>query len=150
MPKNNRNRKGKSGWVDTRKRPHKQHPANYKRKTVNDDNVKYLTFTHSSAVETVINGKKYVVHTIPLTDNISIKERAENRRKGLKPGENRSYVFPLVYNGSRSSLGKNNDDYSPVLADKIIIDTLFLSLPEMTTPIGKGIDKKITKKKPRK
>lgn len=146
----NNNRKRKSGWADTRKRPHKQHPANFRRKSVNDDNIKYLTFTHSPTIETKVGDRISVVHTIPLTDNISKRERAENKRKGLKQGENCSYVFPLVFNGSRSALGKNNEDYSPVPADKAIIDVLFLTLPEMVTPVSRGLDKKVTNKKPRK
>lgn len=149
MAKKN-NRKRKSGWVDANKRPHKNHPANFRRKSVNEDNVKYLTFTHSPAIETKVGDKINIVHTIPLTDNISKKEREENKRNGLKVGENRSYVFPIVFNGSRSALGKNNDDYSPVPADKAIIDCLYLSLPEMITPTNRGVDKKVKKKKTRK
>lgn len=145
MAKKN-NRKRSFGWADTKRIPHKKHPANFRRNGRDSDNVKYLTFTHSPIIEIKVGDKIKVVHTIPLTDNISKKERAENKRNGLKAGENRSYVFPLVFNGSRSALGKNNEDYSPVPADRVIIDTLFLALPEMVTPVSRGLDKSVKNK----
>lgn len=67
------------------------------------------------------NGKK--VKTIPLTDNISKKERAVNKQTGKKTI---SYVYPKVFRGKRSALGKENKDYSLVPDDKLIVEKLFV------------------------
>lgn len=116
----NKNRKRKSGWARTKRYPHGGHPANYKRR--GDDIVEYITFTHSPEVE--LNKKKNV-QTVPLKDNISASEREENRRRGLKAGENRSYAYPKVFVGKRSALGKEVDSFNPTAFDKLRIEKMF-------------------------
>ena len=115
-----KNRKRKSGWAHTKRYPHGGHPANYKRN--GDDLVEYITFTHSPEVELYKDRK---VQTVPLKDNISVSEREENRRRGLKAGENRSYAYPKVFVGKRSALGKEVDGFNPTVFDKLRIEKMF-------------------------
>lgn len=113
--KNTRKRKS-SGFADTKRYPHKGHPANYRR--ISNDKIEYLTFTHTPD-SVFIDNKEYYV--LPLTSNISEKER--------KNSNNKSYVFPRRFVGKRSALGKEKSGYSLMLEDKIIVDNLFLTLP---------------------
>lgn len=139
-----KNRRRQVGFSDTRNFPHKNHPANYRKR--GDDDIDYVTFTHSDEVH-LSNGKK--VKTIPLTDNISKKERAINKQTGKKTI---SYVYPKVFRGKRSALGKENKDYSLVPDDKLIVEKLFVDLPVENVPVTGGANKirKLKKKKSRK
>lgn len=121
--KNTKPRK-KTGWADTKFFPHLNHPAKYKK--IGSDDIEYVTFTHSISVP--IKDKR--IATIPLTDNVSKKEREENKRKGIPKGKNKSYVYPKVFQGKRSALGKETDKYSLVEDDKKIVDNLFDTLPK--------------------
>ena len=90
MPKkNNRNRKN-TGWAKTKSYPHERHPATYRRKSAGSDDIEYITFTHSPAVE--LKGGK-TERTVPMLDNVSPAERKKNKAEGKKFGENRSYGF---------------------------------------------------------
>lgn len=109
-----KNRRGNSGWAFTKKYPHRNHPAKFNKE--GKDDIKYLTFTHSSEV-TLPDGTK--VTTIPLTSNINKNER----------GDAKSYVFPKVYKGKRSALGKGTNDFSLTSIDKKLVDKLFDELP---------------------
>ncbi len=60
-----------------------------------------------------------------MKDNISASEREENRRRGLKAGENRSYAYPKVFVGKRSALGKEVDSFNPTAFDKLRIEKMF-------------------------
>ena len=87
--KNNRKRKS-SGWAKTKSYPHERHPATYRRKGSKNDDIEYITFTHSPEVD--FGNKK--VRTVPLLDNVSPMERRRNKAQGKKFGENRSYAYP--------------------------------------------------------
>ncbi len=132
---NKKNRKRLTGWAWTKKYPHENHPATYHRKGSNE--IEYITFTHSKEVDF---GKKGKVHTIPLSDNISPLEREKNKRHGKMHGENRSYVYPKVYDGKRSALGKETDEFNPVDSDKEYIKKMFEVFPREQVPLtgGKG------------
>lgn len=125
------------GWARTKRYPHERHPANYVR--INGDNVEYITFTHS---EEVVLPNGALIQTVPMLDNVSKVEREENKRKGLKQGENRSYAYPVVFVGKRSAL--HNEivgEFDPVPFDKARIDTMFKVFPRVSvkfTGNGKG------------
>lgn len=137
-------RQRKTGWAHTKKYPHKNHPARYRKR--GSDEIEYITFTHSEEVE-MPNGE--VVKTIPLTDNVSKQERAENKRKGLNNGENKSYAFPKLFRGRRSALQAEAKDFSLVEADQEIVNKLFDELPVEDVPVtgGAGKFKKKAKKR---
>ncbi|MBO5046733.1 MAG: hypothetical protein J6C93_07715 [Clostridia bacterium] len=141
--------KRKFGWALTKWFPHKRHPAHYRKKGKKSDDVEYVTFTHSEEV-ILPNGSK--VYTIPMNDNVSKKEREENKRKGLKKGENRSYAYPKVFEGKRSALGKESDEFDPVSEDVKRIAMMYELLPRENVPEtgGKTKHRQRKKKKPRK
>ena len=134
---NNNRRRKTGGWAKTKKYPHERHPANYVRKV--GDKVEYITFTHSPEVH-LSNGA--VIQTVPMSDNVSKKEREENSRKGLKRGENRSYAYPVVFEGKRSALGGEAvGEFEPTPFDKARIDKLFKILPRVTVSVTGGAGK---------
>lgn len=130
--KNNRSRKS-SGFAHTKKYPHERHPAHYRKKGADD--IEYLTFTHSDEV-ILRNGES--VKTIPLKSNITPSER----------GKRKSYVYPKVYLGKRSALGKDTNEYSIPLEDKADVDRFFRELPKEKVKFTGSKPK--GKKKPRK
>ncbi len=133
MAKNN-NRKRSKGWAHTKKYPHERHPANYVRKV--GDKIEYITFTHSPEVH-LSNGA--VIQTVPMADNVNKKEREENKRKGLKRGENRSYAYPVVFVGQRSALSKEiNGEFDPIPFDKARIETMFKVFPRVPVTVTGG------------
>ncbi len=139
--KNRRN----TGWAHTKKYPHKNHPATYRRR--GNDEIDYITFTHSDEVQ-LPNKKK--VKTIPLSDNVSKQEREDNKRKGLKQGENKSYAFPKVFRGKRSALHSETKDFSLTKEDKKLVDKLFNELPVENVPTTGGSGKFSKREKKRK
>lgn len=144
MAKKKNNRKRKTGWAQTKWYPHGRHPAHYKWK--GNDEIEYITFTHSPEVQ-LKSGK--VERTVPMLDNVSKKEREENKRKGLKQGENRSYAYPKVYEGKRSALGKESDEFAPVPFDNARIGTMYEVFPREKVPKTGGKTNYKKKKKPR-
>ncbi len=149
MAKKKNNRKRNSGWAQTKWFPHGRHPAHYKRKGTGSDDIEYIAFTHSPEVD-MPNGQK--VRTVPMLDNVSKKEREENKCKGLKAGENRSYAYPKVYEGKRSALGAESDKFAPVPFDNERIGKMYEVFPREQVPKTGGITKyrQRKKKKPRK
>lgn len=137
-----RNRKN-NGWARTKFYPHKKHPAYYVR--TNGDDIEYITFTHSEVVD--FGNKK--VRTVPLSDNISEKERKSNIAAGNKRGANRTYAVPTVYEGKRSSLHKETNEFSPTEFDKKRIDKMFKFFPKEKVPLTGG-KQKFNKNKRRK
>lgn len=126
MPKIN-NRKRKSGWAKTKSYPHRRHPANYVRKV--GDKIEYITFTHASEIK-LPNGA--VLQSIPMSDNVSKKEREKASREGKSRLENRSYAYPVVFVGQRSAL--HNEvvgEFKPTPFDKARIETMFKILPRV-------------------
>lgn len=115
-----RKKRKSGGFADTRFYPHMNHPANYR--NIGNDFVEYITLTHHDVVE--IDGKKYI--TIPLSDNIEKKVRMKN--KGKKDRDI-SFVYPKVYVGRRSSLGRENKSYSFTPSDAKKVNELFETLP---------------------
>lgn len=136
VKKNNRRRKA-GGWAKTKKYPHKRHPANYVRKV--GDKIEYITFTHSPEVH-LSNGA--VAQTVPMSDSVSKKEREENIRKGLKRGENRSYAYPVVFEGKRSALDKEiENEFEPTPFDRARIETMFKIFPRVNVVSTGGAGK---------
>lgn len=123
-----------NGFAETKEYPHKKHPAKFKKKRGSDE-IEYITFTHSDKVEL----DDVIVITKPLTSNINPKERGTLNEKG-EP--NISYVYPKVYVGKRSALGKGTDKYSLVEADKDIVNELFATLPREVVPRTSNSKKK--------
>lgn len=122
--KSNRNKRQRlSGWAHTKDYPHKNHPAKYKKQ--GEDNVNYVTFTHSDVVE-LPNGER--VETIPLTSNINPAER----------GNSISHVYPKVFKGKRSALGPEAKEFSLTKEDKEKVDKLFKELPVEEVPVTGG------------
>ena len=119
---NNNRRRNRSGGAFTKLFPHVHHPARYKRKRGTSDEIDYMTFTHSPVIEYDLNADgvkslieklpaervtygengKVFVSTIPLADNISIKERNEDKGKE-EQDKRKSYANPTVYRGKRSA-----------------------------------------------
>lgn len=122
-----KNRKRKySGFAHTKEIPHKLHPAYYERK--GNDEINYVTFTHSDEVD--LNNRK--IKTVPLTSNISPAER----------GKSISYAYPKSYKGKRSALGKNTDEYSLIKADKDIVKEILKNYPVEIVPYTSNAKKK--------
>lgn len=132
MPKKAR----RTGWAQTRYYPHVRHPAHYRKCSRDGDAIDYLTFTHSPRVDL---GKKQVP-TIPLSESVSKSERAQKRRGTLPKDKERSYVYPRVFHGKRSALGRESDEYEPIETDARTIDELFNTLEHENVPDygGKG------------
>lgn len=147
MSKKKNNHKRNSGWAFTKWFPHGNHPAHYQKKKTGGDDVEYITFTHSPEVQ--LKGGKSE-RTVPMLDNVSKKEREENKRKGLKTGENRSYAYPKVYEGKRSALGAESKEFDPVPFDKERIGKMYEVFPRESVPKTGGKTKYKKKKTPRK
>lgn len=143
--KNNRKRKS-SGWAKTKNYPHERHPATYRRKGSKNDDIEYITFTHSPEVD--LGNKK--IRTVPLLDNISPDERRRNKAQGKKFGENRTYAYPKVFVGKRSALHEEINEFDPVDFDKKRISKMFKVFPRENVPLTGGKGKYRKKKKPRK
>lgn len=148
MAKKKNNRKRTTGWAKTKSYPHERHPATYRCKGTGNDDIEYITFTHSKEVDF---GKKKV-RTVPMSDNVSRKEREENKQKGRKFGENRSYAYPKVFVGKRSALHKETDEFDPVEFDKRRIGKMFDIFPRENVPVtgSKSKHRQRQKKKPRR
>lgn len=125
LKKENRQRK-KSGFADTKKYPHKNHPAKYNR---------LGNFTHHEQVEI----DNQIFSTIPLTSNIDKDERRKTKSK--------SHVFPKVFVGKRSALGKENKNYDLTKEDNDIVNNLFRTLPKEKVPYTSNSYKKTKRKK---
>lgn len=122
--------KKKTGFAETKTYPHKNHPARYRRNGVNNDDIEYITTTHHE--EVLLNGK--LVNTIPLDNNINPKERKDLNQK--------SYVYPMVYVGKRSHLGKERNDLSLIGKDIEKVSKLFDTLPRETVRYQSNSKKK--------
>lgn len=118
----------KSGYADTKNYPHKNHPAKYNR--LDNDNIEYVTFTHHDKVKI----KDKIFKTIPLNSNIDKEERKHSKRV--------SYVFPKVFIGKRSALGKENKKYNLIDKDNIFVNDLFNTLPKEKVPYSTNSKKK--------
>ena len=142
-------RKKKIGWAKTKSFPHERHPATYRRNGPEPDDIEYITFTHSPEVD--LDHKKKI-QTVPLLDNISPVERKKNKEQRKPFGENRSYAYPKVYIGKRSSLHRETDEFDPVDFDKKRINKMFEVFPREKVPItgGKSKFRQKKKKKPGK
>lgn len=120
MGKKTSRAKRQTGWAHTKKYPHKNHPA-YFRKTGQDE-VEYITFTHSEKVDFDKDSKSKpmekhdIVITQKLSKNIDKSEAGEGRF---------SHAIPRVYEGARSALGAGTNKYKLANEDKPIIDNIF-------------------------
>lgn len=129
----------------TKQYPHKKHPAKYRYD--NNDEVKYITFTHSPEIE--LNDGQ-TIQTVPLSENISPEERKKNKQEGKKRGENRSYAYPKVFKGKRSSLGSETTKFKPTEFDKKRINKMFEIFPEENVPVTGGEGQYRKRKKSKK
>lgn len=117
MAKNRRRKNWGFAW--TKLFPHVNHPAYYKYSSNNKDEIIYITFTHSAQVIITKENVTVIVNTIPMKKNIVPSER----------GTKTSYVFPVVYIGKRSALGKEIDNMEIADEDKEDLLNLFKNLP---------------------
>lgn len=101
----------KTGFADTKRYPHKGHPANYKYQ--GNNLIEYITFSHQNPAK--IRGKS--IQTIELEHNIDKDDRGK------------SHIVPIVYLGDRSSLGKENKKYAIHPDDKSKVDIVFENAP---------------------
>ncbi len=82
--------------------------------------------------------KDKTYNTIPLTSSIDKNERIKTNNKN---------VFPRVFVGKRSALGKENENYELVKEDNNIVNKLFLTLPRENVPYTTNLNKKNKKRK---
>ncbi len=116
MAKMNR-KKRRTGFAYTKKVPHKNHPAYYRKKENVRDDIEYVTFTHSSNVKF---SDKDVVEAEPLKYDIDYKNKGDKRY---------SHVVKRVFDGKRSALGKDTTDYRLDEEDRLIVDEVFKTAP---------------------
>lgn len=125
--KKHKPRKRKTGFAETKPYTHTStpHPCYYKK--TGEDQVDYVTFTHSRTIPVENDSGEIigVMKTKELTSNISKKER----KKGKKTN-----VVPIVYQGKRSALGEEKYNFSLVPEDKEIVDIIFDSSPKKPAP----------------
>lgn len=141
MAKKN-NRKRSTGWAHTKKYPHKNHPA-YFRKTGQDD-VEYVTFTHSREVDFDKDNK---VKPIEKHDIVKAQKLKVNIDKTEKNKGEYSHVVPRVYEGKRSALGAGTNTYKLAEDDKPTVDYIFKNGKRYKVP---RTGNKPKNKKPRK
>lgn len=113
-------RKRSTGWAHTKWKPHKNHPA-YFRKTGQDD-VEYVTFTHSETVDFDKDNKAKPIekHDVVKTRRLKVNIDKTEKNKGEY-----SHVIPRVYEGRRSALGSGTNKYKLAEEDKPIVDNIF-------------------------
>lgn len=141
MAKKN-NRKRSAGWAHTKKYPHKNHPA-YFRKTGQDD-VEYVTFTHSCEVDFDKDNKAKPIekHDIVKAQKLKVNIDKTEKNKGEY-----SHVVPRVYEGKRSALGAGTNKYKLAEDDKTTVDYIFKNGKRYKVP---RTGNKPKNKKPRK
>lgn len=125
MARKSKTRSRSDGWAITSFSSHKRHPAYYRKK---NDNIEYVTFTHSEEV------------AFSPTDKVRTKKLKHNIDKKSKDSRY-SHVVPRVYYGSRDSLGRETNKYSLDKEDRPLIEGGFRSWERRPSP---------AKKKPRK
>lgn len=101
----------KTGWARTKWYPLKWHPAYYKRQ--GKDDIKFVTFTHSDEVKFDNDDRE---RTTQLNVNINRKKKGE---------KDFSHVVPRVYQGKRSALGKETDEFRLDKSDFDKVDSVF-------------------------
>ena len=119
----------KTGFADTKRVPHENHPAHY-RKT-GKDNIEYVTTTHHNPV--IIKGKE--IKTIPLNNNFDPNDKED------------AYLFPVVYEGKRSALGKEKSNYRVSKEDVDLINTIYNTAPRQKVSKTSNSKKEAKKKK---
>ena len=142
MAKKKNNRKRSTGWAHTKKYPHKNHPA-YFRKTGQDD-VEYITFTHSEKVDFDKDNKRKPIekHDVVKTRKLKVNIDKTEENKGEY-----SHVVPRVYEGKRSALGVGTSKYKLAEEDKPTVDDIFKNGKRYKVP---RTGNKPKNKKPRK
>jgi len=143
MGKKKNNRKRSTGWAHTKKYPHKNHPA-YFRKTGQDD-IEYVTFTHSSEVDFDKDNKKKPIEQHDKVTTRMLNVNVDRKKKG---DSRYSHVVPRVYEGSRSALGTGTNKYKIDRSDEPLIDDIFQNGERFKVPHTGNKPKK--SKKPRK
>lgn len=102
----------KNNFANTKKIPFKNHPAIY-RKTGKKDQIEYITTTHKNPAK--INGQ--YIETRELKKNLN------------KSDPQKGYLLPIVFEGKRSSLGKEITDFTISKKDYDLVDELFNNSP---------------------
>ena len=136
----NKNNRGRStGWARTKKFPHARHPAFYKKKSKNNE-IEYITFTHSDEVDFDSDNENK-----PIEHHDIVKPRKLSKNISKNKGDKKdSYVVPRVYEGQRSALGQNTDEFGYDNSDKAIIDDVFNNAPRYKVPFTSNSNKKIS------
>ena len=110
--KNKKLNNKKNNFALTKNIPLKRHPAIY-RKTGKKDQIEYITTTHSNPAN--ING--HYIETRELRKNLN----KNDNKKG--------YLLPIVFEGKRSSLGKEITHFTISKEDYNLVNELFINSP---------------------
>ena len=143
MAKKKNNRKRLTGWAHTKKYPHKNHPAYFRKK--GQDDIEYVTFTHSSEVDFDKDNKKKPIEKHDKVVTKKLNKNIDSKRKG---DSKYSHIVPRVYEGTRSALGTGTNDYKLDNADIPLVDSIFQNAKRYKVPFTGNKPKK--KKKPHK
>lgn len=131
MKKSN-NRQRKTGFARTKRFPHRNHPAFFKK--TDNDNIVYVTFTTRENPN--VNNKP--VPAIRLNKNI----------EPSKEGKKFSHVLERVFVGKRSSLKEKMENCKLSNEDRVTIEKIFITAPKINVPHTSNSSNK--NKKPRK
>lgn len=127
---NIKRKRKESGFADTKRIPHENHPAHYRK--IGNDKIEYVTTTHHNPAKI----KNKTIKTEPLHRNFNPTD--------TEP----AYIVPIVYEGKRSALGEEKHNYRISNADKPTINKIFETAPR--EKISKTSNsKKMAKKKKR-
>lgn len=124
------------GWAYTKKYPHLNHPAYYRKQDLDD--IEYVTFTHSELVE--FDDEPVPVSTRKLNYNIDKKQK-----NNPKDSKGYSHVVPRVYQGKRSALGNETSKYRIHSEDWSLIGSIFKSGKRIKVPYTSNSSKKTKK-----
>ena len=115
----------KNGFAWTKKVPHKNHPAYFKR--TGKDTVEYVTFTHSATVDFDKDRQDLPIEKHDTVETIKLNAPIDPKEKNLE--NTYSYVVPRVYESTRSSLGVGTDDFRLTKEDYELVRSLFSTAP---------------------
>lgn len=113
----------KGRFAHTKRFPHTNHPAYFKK--VNNNDIEYVTFTSHDVAN--FYGEK--IETFRLFENIDKSKKNSNKY---------SYVVSRVYEGTRDSLGKGTNKFYLSQKDYDLIMRIFSSSPRVKI---KNLDK---------
>ena len=129
----------RTGWADTNKIPHKNHPAYFRRtSTVNTRDIEYVTFTHTGGKVDFEKNRK----DIPLEEHDTAPTiELEHKIDPNDPREEKSHVVWRVYEGKRDCLGPGASKYNLHKDDVAKVEAVFNNAPRYIVD-GKTVRKK--------